>query len=65
VLRIWVKSSVLFEKDANGEERLTDDGRARLDSAMSQFIRYPAQQSIRGRRLRRRSDQRPAVPSQP
>ena len=41
VLRIWVKSSVLFETDANGEERLTDDGRARLDSAMSQFIRYP------------------------
>jgi phospholipid/cholesterol/gamma-HCH transport system substrate-binding protein len=41
VLRIWVKSSVLFETDANGEERLTGDGRARLDSAMSQFIRYP------------------------
>jgi phospholipid/cholesterol/gamma-HCH transport system substrate-binding protein len=41
VLRIWVGAPVLFAKDANGEERLTDDGRARLDSAMSQFVRYP------------------------
>ncbi len=41
VLRIWVSASVLFEKDANGQERLTADGRARLDSAMSQFVRYP------------------------
>jgi phospholipid/cholesterol/gamma-HCH transport system substrate-binding protein len=41
VLRIWVNASVLFETDANGQERLTADGRARLDSAMSQFIRYP------------------------
>jgi phospholipid/cholesterol/gamma-HCH transport system substrate-binding protein len=41
VLRIWVGAPVLFETDANGDERLTDDGRARLDSAMSQFVRYP------------------------
>jgi hypothetical protein len=41
VLRIWIATAVLFEKDANGEERLTVDGRARLDSAMSQFVRYP------------------------
>lgn len=41
VLRIWISAAVLFEKDANGNERLTDDGRARLDSAMSQFVRYP------------------------
>jgi phospholipid/cholesterol/gamma-HCH transport system substrate-binding protein len=41
VLRIWIATAVLFERDANGEERLTDDGRARLDSAMSQFVRYP------------------------
>lgn len=40
-MRIWVGAPVLFERDANGEERLTDDGRARLDSAMSQFVRYP------------------------
>ena len=41
VMRIWVGTPVLFEKDANGSERLTDDGRARLDSAMSQFVRFP------------------------
>lgn len=41
VLRIWLSSRVLFEKDANGNERLTDGGRARIDSAMSQFVQYP------------------------
>ena len=41
VLRIWVSSSVLFEKDGSGRERLTDDGRQRLDSAMAAFIEYP------------------------
>jgi phospholipid/cholesterol/gamma-HCH transport system substrate-binding protein len=41
VVRIWIRADVLFEKDANGNERLTDDGRARLDSAMSQFVGYP------------------------
>ena len=41
VLRVWVSSAVLFEKDANGRERLTDDGRLRLDSAMGPFINYP------------------------
>ena len=41
VLRVWVSSDVLFEKDANGRERLTDDGMRRLDSAMAPFLRYP------------------------
>ena len=41
VLRIWVAAAVLFEKDANGQERLTNDGRARLDSAMSELLGYP------------------------
>lgn len=41
VMRIWIGAPVLFDRDANGEERLTDGGRARLDSAMSQFVRYP------------------------
>jgi phospholipid/cholesterol/gamma-HCH transport system substrate-binding protein len=41
VFRIWVKASLLFETDAKGQERLSDGGRARLDSAMSQFVRYP------------------------
>lgn len=41
ILKIWVGADLLFEKDANGAERLSDGGRARLDSAMSQFVRYP------------------------
>jgi phospholipid/cholesterol/gamma-HCH transport system substrate-binding protein len=41
-LRIWLSTAVMFERDANGDERLSDGGRARLDSAMSQFLRYPA-----------------------
>ncbi len=41
VLRIWVSDSVLFTSNPKGEPQLTDDGRARLDSAMSQFVKYP------------------------
>jgi phospholipid/cholesterol/gamma-HCH transport system substrate-binding protein len=41
VLRIWLAAGLLFERDANGEERLSEGGAARLDSAMSQFLRYP------------------------
>jgi phospholipid/cholesterol/gamma-HCH transport system substrate-binding protein len=41
VLRIWINTRVLFERDANGAERLSEGGKARLDSAMSQFVRYP------------------------
>ena len=41
VLRIWISSAMLFERDANGSERLSAGGMARLDSAMSQFVRYP------------------------
>jgi phospholipid/cholesterol/gamma-HCH transport system substrate-binding protein len=40
-LRIWLGAEVLFETDANGVEVLTEDGKARIDSAMSQFLRYP------------------------
>ena len=40
-LRVWVSAQVLFETAANGSERLTDDGRARLDSAMTPFLQYP------------------------
>jgi phospholipid/cholesterol/gamma-HCH transport system substrate-binding protein len=42
VLRVWVSATVLFETDANGVERLTDDGRRRLDSAMTPFLKYPS-----------------------
>jgi phospholipid/cholesterol/gamma-HCH transport system substrate-binding protein len=41
VLRIWVAAAVLFEKDANGRERLSESGKIRLDSAMAQFVQYP------------------------
>jgi phospholipid/cholesterol/gamma-HCH transport system substrate-binding protein len=41
VLRIWVAANVLFDQDPNGRERLTDDGKARLDSAMAEFVKYP------------------------
>lgn len=40
-LRIWVGTGVLFEVDADGKERLSEGGKARLDSAMSQFVKYP------------------------
>jgi len=41
VLRIWAGASVIFEPDANGKERLSEDGKARLDSAMAEFVKYP------------------------
>jgi phospholipid/cholesterol/gamma-HCH transport system substrate-binding protein len=41
VLRVWVSAQVLFETDATGVERLTADGRRRLDSAMAPFLGYP------------------------
>lgn len=40
-LRVWVHARVLFAPGANGEEQLTDDGKARLDSAMAPFVRIP------------------------
>jgi phospholipid/cholesterol/gamma-HCH transport system substrate-binding protein len=40
-LRIWLGADVLFDRDANGNERLTAGGMLRLDSAMSQFLSYP------------------------
>ena len=41
VLRIWLAADVLFETDEKGTERLSASGQARLDSAMSTFVRYP------------------------
>jgi phospholipid/cholesterol/gamma-HCH transport system substrate-binding protein len=40
-LRVWVSADVLFETGPDGLERLTDDGRRRLDSAMAPFLRQP------------------------
>ena len=41
VLRIWLSADVLYERDPSGAERLAEGGKARLDSAMSQFLKYP------------------------
>lgn len=41
VLRIWASAEVIFEQTAEGGERLTDDGRRRIDSAMAPYLRYP------------------------
>jgi phospholipid/cholesterol/gamma-HCH transport system substrate-binding protein len=41
VLRIWISAAVLFEQEPNGRERITDGGKARLDSAMAEFVKYP------------------------
>ena len=40
-LRLWIRAELLFDRNAQGVERLSDEGRRRLDSAMSQFVRYP------------------------
>jgi phospholipid/cholesterol/gamma-HCH transport system substrate-binding protein len=40
-IRIWLDADVLFARDPTGVERLTDDGRRRLDSAMADLVRYP------------------------
>jgi phospholipid/cholesterol/gamma-HCH transport system substrate-binding protein len=40
-LRVWVNERVLFAPGPDGEPRLTDDGKARLDSAMAPFLRLP------------------------
>ena len=38
--RIWLASRVLFEQRPDGTEVLTEDGKARLDSAMSVYLKY-------------------------
>ncbi len=39
-LRIWISAAMLFEPGADGREVLADGGRARLDSAIGQFLQY-------------------------
>ncbi|MSO46449.1 MAG: MCE family protein [Acidobacteria bacterium] len=39
-MRIWLSSAVLFESGPGGGEVLTADGRARIDSAMSTYLKY-------------------------
>jgi outer membrane protein OmpA-like peptidoglycan-associated protein len=40
-LRVWVDARVLFSTDPNGTEELADGGKARLDSAIAPFLKYP------------------------
>ncbi|MEZ5293494.1 MAG: MlaD family protein [Vicinamibacterales bacterium] len=40
-VRVWLDADVLFGADAGGAARLTDEGRRRIDSAMSQLVQYP------------------------
>ena len=39
-MRIWLKSNVLFAPGPDGTEVLSPDGRARIDSAMSTYLKY-------------------------
>jgi len=39
-MRIWLASAVLFEPGPAGGEVLSADGRARIDSAMTTYLRY-------------------------
>ena len=38
VLRIWLGDAAIFTRLSDGREQLTDEGRAKLDSAMSPFL---------------------------
>jgi phospholipid/cholesterol/gamma-HCH transport system substrate-binding protein len=39
-MRIWLKSPLVFEPGPEGTEVLSADGRARIDSAMSTYLKY-------------------------
>jgi phospholipid/cholesterol/gamma-HCH transport system substrate-binding protein len=39
-MRIWLKSVMLFESGPDGTEVLSEGGRARIDSAMSTYLKY-------------------------
>ena len=42
-VRIWIDADLLFVLDpVSGVERLTDDGRRRIDTAMADLVQYPA-----------------------
>lgn len=38
VLRIWLRDAVVFTRGAGGREQLTEDGKARLDSAIAPYL---------------------------
>jgi len=46
VVRVWLRSDVLFARNEQGQEVLTDEGRTRLESAMSDFLKHPPDSPI-------------------
>lgn len=46
VVRVWLRRDALFAVNAQGEETLTDAGKARLESAMSDFLKQPPDSPI-------------------
>ena len=45
-LRVWIEADVLFDRDGRGAERLTDEGRRRIDSAMADLLRFPRESPL-------------------
>ena len=45
-LRVWIDAGGLFERDAQGVEQLTGAGRQRLDSTMTDLVRYPPDSAL-------------------
>lgn len=41
VIRVWLRADRLFAEDAEGRLELTEDGKRRLESAMSDFLKHP------------------------
>ncbi len=39
-MRVWLSAPLLFETRPDGTEELSAEGRARIDSAMSPYLRY-------------------------
>lgn len=46
VVRIWLGADVLFANNGAGDEVLTEEGKARLESAMSEFLKLPPDSPI-------------------
>jgi phospholipid/cholesterol/gamma-HCH transport system substrate-binding protein len=44
--RVWIRQSDLFEIDANGAESLSDAGKKRLDSLMTDFLRFTNDRAV-------------------
>jgi phospholipid/cholesterol/gamma-HCH transport system substrate-binding protein len=46
-IRIWIGANGLFTRDATtGSERLSEEGRRRIDSAMADLVRYPRESPL-------------------